>query len=262
MLRLGEDNFVLVTLDTLRFDVAQKLWAEGRTPNFAKLIGPRGWEERHAPGNFTYASHAAMFAGFFPTPACPGRHLRTLALKFPGAETIGPETVVFDAPDIVAGFSRAGYRTLCAGGVGFFNKQTPLGSQFPALFEESHWESGFGVTDPRSTENQVRWIESRLAVADARRIFLFLNISALHQPNYFFSNSAARGEDTLETHAGALEYVDRALIPLFELLRRRGPSFVVLCSDHGTAYGEDGYSGHRLAHPVVWTVPYAEVELR
>jgi|GEM_PF-4288067 hypothetical protein len=29
----------------------------------------------------------------------------------------------------------------------------------------------------------------------------------------------------------------------------------------GTAYGEDGYHGHRLAHPVVWTVPYAEVVL-
>ena len=25
-----------------------------------------------------------------------------------------------------------------------------------------------------------------------------------------------------------------------------------------TAYGEDGYTGHRLGHSVVWTVPYAE----
>jgi hypothetical protein len=31
-----------------------------------------------------------------------------------------------------------------------------------------------------------------------------------------------------------------------------------VCSDHGTAYGEDGYRGHRLGHPVVWDVPYAE----
>ena len=34
-----------------------------------------------------------------------------------------------------------------------------------------------------------------------------------------------------------------------------------MCSDHGTAYGEDGYWGHRLSHPVVWTVPYAEFAL-
>jgi hypothetical protein len=45
---------------------------------------------------------------------------------------------------------------------------------------------------------------------------------------------------------------------LFEALRRRGPSAAIVCSDHGTCYGEDGYTGHRLAHPVVWTVPYAE----
>ena len=41
-------------------------------------------------------------------------------------------------------------------------------------------------------------------------------------------------------------------------LRKRGPWFAVVCSDHGTAYGEDGFTGHRLAHPVVWDVPYAE----
>jgi hypothetical protein len=32
----------------------------------------------------------------------------------------------------------------------------------------------------------------------------------------------------------------------------------IICSDHGTAYGEDGYWGHRVSHPVVWDVPYAE----
>ncbi|WP_281261371.1 hypothetical protein [Chamaesiphon polymorphus] len=28
--------------------------------------------------------------------------------------------------------------------------------------------------------------------------------------------------------------------------------------DRGTADGEDNYHGHRLSHPVVWNVPYAE----
>jgi hypothetical protein len=52
--------------------------------------------------------------------------------------------------------------------------------------------------------------------------------------------------------------VDRQLPPLFAALQRRAPVLAIVCSDHGTAYGEDGYHGHRLAHPVVWTVPYAE----
>ena len=67
--------------------------------------------------------------------------------------------------------------------------------------------------------------------------------------------------DTIQSHAAALAYVDRQLPPLFAALRRRGPCLCVVCSDHGTAYGEDGYHGHRLAHPVVWTVPYAEFVL-
>ena len=38
----------------------------------------------------------------------------------------------------------------------------------------------------------------------------------------------------------------------------RRPGFAIVCSDHGTAYGEDGYTGHRIGHEVVWTVPYGE----
>jgi hypothetical protein len=44
-------------------------------------------------------------------------------------------------------------------------------------------------------------------------------------------------------------------------MRRRAPVLTIICSDHGTAYGEDGYIGHRVSHPVVWTVPYAEFVL-
>ena len=68
----------------------------------------------------------------------------------------------------------------------------------------------------------------------------------------------SRNSVSLASHAAALAYVDSQLPPLFDALRRRGPALAIVCSDHGTAYGEDGYSGHRVAHPVVWTVPYAE----
>jgi glucan phosphoethanolaminetransferase (alkaline phosphatase superfamily) len=58
--------------------------------------------------------------------------------------------------------------------------------------------------------------------------------------------------------AAALAYADRWLGELFAIVRRRAPVLAVICSDHGTAYGEDGYHGHRVAHPTVWDVPYAE----
>jgi hypothetical protein len=87
----------------------------------------------------------------------------------------------------------------------------------------------------------------------------FLNVSAIHQPNCIFVPGTDR--DTLASHAAALAYVDRHLPPLFAAVQRRGPALVIVCSDHGTAYGEDGYVGHRISHPVVWTVPYAEFVL-
>ena len=256
---VGTHDILFVTLDTLRHDVAARLHAQGRTPSLSAHL-PGGWARRHSPGNFTFAAHAAFFAGFLPTPASPGRHPRLFALKFPGSETTTPETAVFDAPDIVAGFRGRGYHTLCVGGVGFFNGLTPLGRVLPGLFDESHWSPELGVTDPRSTEHQVNLMLRRVGEHPAGgRVFAFLNVSAIHQPNRFYLPGAA--DDTIESHAAALEYVDGQLGRLFDGLRRRGPWLAVVCSDHGTAYGEDGYAGHRLAHPVVWEVPYAEFVL-
>jgi hypothetical protein len=254
---IGTHDVLLITLDTLRFDVACDMLAQGKTPHLAALLPPGGWEERHAPGSFTYASHQAIFAGFLPTPAIPDKHPRLFAARFPGSETTTEQTFVFDAPDIVSGFAAEGYHTICIGGVGFFNKSSPLGSVLPGLFTESHWSPRLGVTDPHSTENQVALAVERLNSLDVKqRVFLFMNVSAIHQPNYFYLEGATT--DSLQSHAAALTYVDRCLPPLFQTMQRRAPTLVLLMSDHGTAYGEDGYTGHRLAHPVIWTVPYAE----
>ncbi|MGZ3424293.1 MAG: STM4013/SEN3800 family hydrolase [Polyangiales bacterium] len=252
---VGSHDLVMITLDTLRFDVAQELFVSGRTPNLARWLPKSGWERRHTPGSFTYAAHAAFFAGFLPTPARPGRHPRPFAMRFEGSETTAETTCVLDAADLPTGLRALGYRTICIGGVGFFNKQNPLGLAFPSLFDESHWSPALGVTDPRSTENQVR-IAREAVQQSEQRVFLFINVSAIHQPSRHYVPGAIR--DDRETHAAALAYVDAQLPALFAAMQARGPSFWIVCSDHGTAFGEDGYEGHRIAHPVVMEVPYGE----
>jgi sulfatase-like protein len=249
-------DLVWVVLDTLRYDVARDLLAAGRTP-FLEALLPQAWEERHTPGNFTYAAHQAFFAGFLPTPVGPGPHPRLFAARFPGSETTSDTTSVFDAPDLVSGLASQGYRTICIGGVGFFNKLSPLGCVLPGLFSESHWSQELGVTARDSTRAQVS-LATELLSQSAReeRVFLFMNVSALHQPNRHYLPGAS--EDSLESHGAALEYVDAQLEPLFRALAARGGALCVVCADHGTAYGEDGHYGHRLNHPVVTTVPYAE----
>jgi membrane-anchored protein YejM (alkaline phosphatase superfamily) len=253
---VGTHNIVFMTLDTLRYDVAKKLFHAGETPNFAKLMrGP--WEERHTPGTFTYAAHHAFFCGFLPTPASPGpKETRLFASRFSGSETSGPETFLFDEPDLVTALRKLNYYTICVGGVGFFNKQTAISRVFPDLFHSSYWSPELGVTDPNSTENQFRLFEQLFRKLDPdTKLFFFINIAALHQPNYFYLTGAKN--DSLETHAAALKYVDSHLPLLIHTLKQsRRPTFLIICSDHGTAYGEDGYFGHRLAHPPVLTVPY------
>jgi hypothetical protein len=254
---IGTHDALFITLDTLRYDVARGAMAEGLTPNLAAVLPGASWEARHSPGNFTYAAHHAFFAGFLPTPISPGPHPRLFAARFEGSETITPQTCVFDAPDIVAGLAERGYHTVCIGGVGFFNKQNPLGGVLPGLFAESHWSPRLGVTDPNSTENQARLAVDILArLPKTRRVFIFINVSALHEPNRIFLPGADR--DSVETQKAAMAYVDRHLPAVFNAMRRRAPVLTIICSDHGTAYGEDGYFGHRVSHPVVWTVPYAE----
>lgn len=254
---VGSHDIVFITLDTLRYDVAEGCFHNGAIPNFASVMSPSGWERRHSPGSFTYSAHQAFFAGFLPTPTAPGQHPRLFAAEFPGSETTSPDTFTYDAPTWIEGLRNAGYTTYCSGGVGFFNKLTALGRVLPELFDESFWSVEMGVTSGNSTQKQVELACKLLEkMPPEKRSLLFINISAIHQPNCIF----ASGEtvDSPATQAAALRYVDQQLPALFDAYRRRAPSFWIVCSDHGTAYGEEGYHGHRLAHPVVWTVPYAE----
>lgn len=254
---IGTHDVLLMTLDTLRYDVAVTAMNAGQTPNLEAMLPGGRWEHRHSPGSFTYAAHHAFFGGFLPTPARPGPHPRLFASRFPGSETTTPQTCIFDASNIVEGLADAGYHTVCIGGVGFFNRQSKLGSVFPNLFRESHWDESLGVTDLRSTENQIRLADDVIDRLPAeQRLFLFLNVSALHQPNCMYMKG--RTTDSAETQAAALAYVDSCLPPLFDRLRRRASTLCILTSDHGTAYGEDDFWGHRLGHPSVWDVPYAE----
>lgn len=60
---VGKCHILFVCIDSLRYDVASEEQEKGETPVLNRY-GP--WQKCQAPGNFTYPSHQAMFAGFFP----------------------------------------------------------------------------------------------------------------------------------------------------------------------------------------------------
>lgn len=60
---VGKCHILFVCLDSLRYDAALEEQERGGTP----VLNRYGkWRKCQAPGNFTYPSHQAMFAGFLP----------------------------------------------------------------------------------------------------------------------------------------------------------------------------------------------------
>ncbi|MEY9963399.1 putative AlkP superfamily pyrophosphatase or phosphodiesterase [Streptacidiphilus sp. MAP12-16] len=251
-------HILFVTLDSLRYDVAHQTTATGRTPCLSAILPSGQWERRHTPGTFTYPAHQAFFAGFLPKPALPTPPSRLWECRPPVGKAIRPTTYVFDAPDIITGLADLGYRTVCIGGVSYFSRETPLGSTLPDYFTEDHWEPAFASAEPDSTRHQVDRALSLLNdVQNRQPVMLFLNVSATHIPHHHYVTDSD-GIDSTDSQAAALAYADGQLGRLLDALPAFGAWLVVATADHGDTFGDDGFTGHGIAHPAVFTVPYAE----
>ncbi len=254
---VGAFDILMICLDTLRYDVAAKEEAAGTTPVLNRY---GSWEKCQAPGNFTWPSHHAMFAGFLPCRYELKRMADRERLFFSASAGLGKKAPKgayrFSGGTIMEGLAKDGYETWCVGGVSFFDKRSDLGKVFPGYFQKSYWNPSFSCKRKDSTKNQVDFLLKKVNQAEARkRIFLYLNVDAIHYPNYFYLEDAVH--DSVDSHAAALRYADRELGRLFAGWKeQRKGAFVICCSDHGTCYGEDGYWLHGVNHPMVTTVPY------
>lgn len=258
---VGDYDILFICLDSLRYDVAKQEEILGHTPNLRRY---GSWQKRHAPGNYTFASHAAMFIGNLPSPAEPTllyeRERLFVAKENASLAKIHPYSFIFEGDSIMGGLAQVGYQTICVGGVGFFNKRTPINKILPSYFQESYWYTRFACHIKESFDHQIDFIGQRLAKLDPQqRIFLYLNVDTIHYPNSFYLEG--KKEDDLDSHAAGLAYVDRRIGRLFDIFKQRHKTFCIICSDHGTCYGEDGYQFHCISHDIVYTVPYMHFKL-
>lgn len=254
---IGQANVLMVTFDSLRYDVARAMSAAGRTPNLSSILPGGRWEERRTPGTFTFPAHQAFFAGFLPKTTSPVQPPRLWECRPPAGKPVHDSTYIFDAGNILDGFRAAGYYTVCIGGVTYFSRETELGSVFPDLFDSDYWKPEYCSPEPDSTRHQVDKAIEVIQDREGQPLFLFVNLSATHVPVHHYVPRAT--EDSWDGQAAALAYVDSQLPPLLAALRDTGPWLTLWFADHGEAFGEDGgFTGHGIAHPTVWTVPYAE----
>ena len=131
---IGRADILFVTLDTLRYDVAEDCLRRGRTPNLRARAARAAMGAAALAGQLHVRRAPGVLRRLPADAGEPSKAARPFAIRFPAEASIGERTAVFDAPDIVAGLAARGYHTVCIGGVGFFNPRSALGSVLPGLF--------------------------------------------------------------------------------------------------------------------------------
>jgi hypothetical protein len=252
-------SVLLITLDSCRFDTFE----EACVPNLRRIATPIC---AMAPGNFTYASHAAMFVGFTPGVAevqqkyVNPKYGRIFRMGKSGAPGAAEPWMTLSGRNIIDGFGRLGYKTIGTGAVRWFDPATPTAR---ALI--SDFSVFFHTGAAPSLRAQVAFVLEEIEKANAQPFFVFMNIGETHTPYHYDGASWSDkwnpcdpfGDNNdvtecRERQRRCLEFVDRELEPILALFTHAN---VIACGDHGDAWGEDGLWEHGIHHPAVYRVP-------
>jgi Sulfatase len=252
-------SVLLITLDSCRYDS----FAVAKAPRM-KSIGPL--YRAMAPSHFTFGSHASIFVGSTPgvpdvaTPYVNPKFAKIFKLANAGFPGINEPFIALEGRNIIHGFKNKGFATLGSGAVGWFDPETATGAVLAEGFDEFFYPG-----NSFSLDAQLAWAQTRLRDQGQRPVFLFLNIGETHVP-YFFKgadwdpdynpcvpfSSANDGAECRRRQIDCIEFIDAQLA---DLLKQFGGSTIVICSDHGDCWGEDGIWEHGVSHPKVFEVP-------
>lgn len=295
MTQVAEASYAMITLDSCRYDVA----AEQQLPHLSAL-GPL--RRARTMGCFTLPAHAAFFGGFLPNVMERPRWPRYSREKGPlfrldrarrhprRSDNLG--ALYLPGDSVPAGFQAAGYRTVGAGGVRWF-----ASAQLRTGFDEFHyWEPQDDTNDRFAVRDLTEFPLTNLdrltdALAGDSAYFLFVNCPETHAPYLCGDETNEQRESILaacrrlepiwngkdgrldevdpdpadfdllkQAQARALSVVDARLGELFAQLPR--PVRVVVCADHGEAFGENRRWGHDFPDDAVMDVPiwYGDLE--
>jgi hypothetical protein len=216
--RFSNQNVVLVTLDSCRFDSFD-------TANMPVLKSACTFIEAGSNGTFSYPSHLAIFSGFLPSCNEPrpyyNRIIKYLFFIRGGAKEIA-SFVEFPqrTESIVHGFAAKGYKTLGFGAVQWFWHPN-LRSGFSTFFQTG--------TD---FEVQTRTFLSEASSSDSQPVFGFFNVGETHDPYRYGGkiNQAQRiankmraegpfefNQELWQQQVACCEFVDRFFSRLFDV---------------------------------------------
>lgn len=253
----SNDSVLFITLDSCRYDT----FCNGQAPNI-KAIGPL--HKAISPSYFTYGSHSAMFVGFTPgiaeleQPLLNPKFAKIFKLVGNAHPGKGGEGFELMGHDIIDGFRRKGYTTIGTAAMGWFDPSTPTG------FHLSHNFEHYLYAGAHSIKRQISFVLDHLDAAKGDT-FTFINVGETHVP-YWHEGADWSPHDNpcqpFQTEDRYTECRDRqqaclafADDHLGEVLSRHMDATIVICSDHGDCWGEDGLWEHGIAHEMTTTVP-------
>lgn len=253
-------NYLLITYDSCRYDVL----AVAKTPvlDSYSII-----HRAEAPANFTFASHQAFFVGILPHVRKCIPYYNRFKKQLLGLGGVGEGQVNKSALkktesnwNLIKGLSDEGYQTVGAGAMSWF-RQESLTSGFEKFL--------FSGTD---VDRQIDFLLENFNIS--RPFFGFINCGETHAPYIYRGKTDPCKDDVrarrmnwppvehgtvgaetdgFKCQVAAAEFLDSCLPRLFDSLP--GNTIVVLTADHGDCFGEDGYWGHGMNHPMVFEVP-------
>jgi hypothetical protein len=271
--RDGARNLIVVTLDSLRYDS----WVAARPTHLARLGDV---ERRWSYASWTAPSHYNLLMGLFPHTSPHGvyasEYYKRDYVRY--AERLGVAGVEFRdlLPSIfLPTFLRStlGYDVHALVSMPVLNPKTPLNASFDSY-------------ELMSSHNNMSAMFDRLRFGD-RPAFHLLNVGETHYPYALPDEDPAEWPRLSGAH-GALRTIDDAtagldtgffdegqlamlrdrqiravsyIDGLFEKLYDIVPAntWIVVTSDHGELFGEDGYFGHGpVQHEKVFEVPFVE----
>lgn len=248
-----QPDILFISIDTLRAD-RMDVYGGGHANSPALqafAMDAVVFDRAFGQATWTLPGHATLLTGLYPS-----RHL-----VFEDHSTIRT-----GLPYLPALLKAQGYRT-----VGWASHIRFDGYGFERGFDEFKVASGgprSPTPEPR-VQDGLAWLRPRMARVDKRPVFAFLHLYDVHgysyQPEVADLLDAAGGltvsqlspanlERVRQAYDARLRQVDGALDTLFQQMRAQGtytPSLIIVTTDHGHAFGEEGQWGHGN---VAWAV--------
>ncbi len=231
--RLGNQNVLLITIDTLRADALSCYGGPAQTPNLDRLArdGVR-FDFAHAQAVLTLPSHTSILTGEYPF-----QH---------GVRDNSGFRLAAGTPTLATILKKDGWATAA------FVSGFPLNARFGLNAGFTVYNDDFGETSGPAdfrlasrTADQVVPLAAQWIGQQHQRWFEWLHVFDAHAP--YEPPPPFDREYAGRPYYGEVAFIDKELGPLLDRLRTLDrPTLVVVTGDHGEALGEHGEATHGI----------------